>query len=508
MPLARPPDRESLMSRVPHLNRAACVVLVAVFVPGVAADQHEFPYEAIVRTEQVEVRAGPGQRYYVTGHIKQNDRITVRRHDPGGWFMIDPPPGSFSYVDASLVEKTGESTGKIVVRGDGPAGRALVRIGSQVSDDHSYYGRELTSGDEVQLLGDATLQTDRGPVRYYRIAPPPLEYRWVKGDFIVPARKLDSDDPFAQENLPQASNEPAAAESTWTPEPLEPLPPASRERNAATISQQSRSKLARTPEEEMADLDRRYIELINSPPEQWDLDGLTSDFRQLKARVNGALAAKIDQRLDALDSRRKIYVEFQEFLNLTRQTEERDAALRASLTQFTQEVPAIPADDTSLPLEILPIELPPATAPSETPGLALPALPGPGVPGPAVPVQNVPVQGPAPTLPTSGVPAVGAPVPEGPAPAMAPSSGSAVMPALNGAGVVQKIPARQPGGFLYALTDTNGRVLAILRPEARVDLESQVGQSIGVIGRRNFDPAFGVDVIVVRQVMPVQLVDR
>src|SRR5690606_34846256 len=42
------------------------------------------------------------------------------------------------------------------------------------------------SGDEVRILGEKPHQTDRGPTTFYKIAPPRLEYRWVKGDFIVP----------------------------------------------------------------------------------------------------------------------------------------------------------------------------------------------------------------------------------------------------------------------------------------------------------------------------------
>ena len=102
--------------------------------------------------------------------------------------MISPPPGSFSWIDGTYVEKTGPDTGvvKVPSQGDQLPPRVVVWIGSQFTDEHKTSARRLATGDEVRILGEKPMQTDRGPTTFYQIAPPRQEYRWVKGDFIVP----------------------------------------------------------------------------------------------------------------------------------------------------------------------------------------------------------------------------------------------------------------------------------------------------------------------------------
>ena len=60
------------------------------------------PFEAIVQSapgEEVYARSGPGkERFYPTTKLANGQKVTVRRKDPGGWFMIDPPEGSFTSV--------------------------------------------------------------------------------------------------------------------------------------------------------------------------------------------------------------------------------------------------------------------------------------------------------------------------------------------------------------------------------------------------------------------------
>ncbi|MBL8848846.1 MAG: hypothetical protein JNG89_04150, partial [Planctomycetaceae bacterium] len=58
----------------------------------------QFPYEATVQADDVHVRSGPGLRHYPTGKLNSGDHVTVIRHDPGGWYMIAPPAGSFSWI--------------------------------------------------------------------------------------------------------------------------------------------------------------------------------------------------------------------------------------------------------------------------------------------------------------------------------------------------------------------------------------------------------------------------
>jgi hypothetical protein len=416
------------------------------------AESRSFPYEATVRSAEVEVRSGPGQRYYVTGRLKLNDRVTVHRHDPGGWFMIAPPPGSFSYIDAALVRREGENTGVVEAppSDDPNAPRPIVRIGSEFGDEHSFYGRELANGDTVQILGEKMLNTDRGAVRVYRIAPPALEYRWVKGDFIVAA---------GEELRPQAVT------TSFEVRPAMPPATAAIRSEVAPFVRPARAELpaptatatgptnASGLKEAVTDLDLRYLELIQQSPEHWDLDGLVRDYEAIRPQTEGSLRDQIDERLAALESRQKIWTDYLEFVQLTTATSQRDAAL---------------------------LGLPPGAAPAAggTTQIADPAL-----------------------APASGVMSD-----EGVQPAAfeAPAA-AAPQPKLNGAGIVQRMPTGPRGQFVHVLTSPQGQVLAVLQAAPQLGLDQYVGRSLGVIGRRQFDPRRGVDVIDVRQILPVQL---
>jgi uncharacterized protein YgiM (DUF1202 family) len=71
----------------------AITVLLLATSP-VRAQSTTFPYEAIVDADDVYARSGPGKRYYPTMKVRSGLRVSVYRHDPGGWYMIAPPPGS------------------------------------------------------------------------------------------------------------------------------------------------------------------------------------------------------------------------------------------------------------------------------------------------------------------------------------------------------------------------------------------------------------------------------
>ena len=527
-----------------------CAVLDIVAARPVSADgSRSFPYEALVRTAEVEVRSGPGQRYYVTGRLRQNERVTVHRHDPGGWYMISPPSGSFSWIDADLVRPAGGTTGIIEVPQTigAPAPRALVRIGSEFSDDHAYYGRELTTGDEVQILGEKTLITDRGAARMYKIAPPALEYRWVKGDFIVPAGEAASApsgevDPFAgnfPRSTPIANVQPAAT-------PAAPRPaaaPTPQSRPAAQWSAAATAGIAppNPLKEEMAQLDERFIRVTRTTPEHWDLDRLLTDYQSLRARADAPLAAQIDQRLTALGSRRQVWENYQEFLRLTTETSQRDAALAAQQTgglgpaMFVSGATPrlIIGEDESL-LSSSDTQAGGLMAPSgvtQTGGLMAPngvtqaggVMPDNGVTpagwqteAPTVPgaanshpsTMAAPSFAPGPFLgpaPHTTPAAAAMPGPQAaPAPTGEPTAPSAT-PRLDGAGLITRIPTNRPGVSQFVLTDTQGRVLAVLQPMPGLNLDSHVGQPFGVIGARFHDPRSQVDVIQVRQLLPVQL---
>lgn len=277
------------------------------------AQQPNFPYPATIAVDDVEVRCGPGQRFYVTSKLQQGARVLVHRHDHGGWFMIAPPPGSFSWIDAELVELQGNvGVVRVPTAPNGQPGRAIVRIGSALSDDHAYSGRQLSPGEQVTVIGRQTLRTEQGYREMLKIEPPPQEFRWIKGDFVVPLDNLvhqqQEHDPY---QIP--------------PQHRTRLP---RDLIIAADSTPPRNSPAQgniTPQ--LSLLDQRLAEMLNKDPREWQLDQLATEYRGLQAQGTDREKSQIQERLKLIEERRAIWDRYQQFAQLTAATTRRDAQL-------------------------------------------------------------------------------------------------------------------------------------------------------------------------------------
>ena len=101
--------------------------------------------------------------------------VEIYRHDPGGWYAIRPPRGSFSWVPARLLQPT---TGHLAtVNGD----RVVSRVGSRFSDVRDVIQVRLDRGEEVEIIEIKTLMTGGQSEQWCKIAPPAGEFRWVFG---------------------------------------------------------------------------------------------------------------------------------------------------------------------------------------------------------------------------------------------------------------------------------------------------------------------------------------
>src|SRR5580704_469915 len=158
----------------------------------------EFPYEAIIEADEAYVRCGPGKNFYPTMKLTRGQHITVRRHDPGGWFMIDPPSGSFSLIRMEDVVQEGNIA--TVKRLD--VGQASVRIGSALDPTaDSIFQRKLSSGERAEILGEVIIPRKDRQVPMFRIRPPRGEFRWIEGSDLAPLdpeiKQQQARDPFS-----------------------------------------------------------------------------------------------------------------------------------------------------------------------------------------------------------------------------------------------------------------------------------------------------------------------
>ncbi|WP_437204947.1 SH3 domain-containing protein [Planctomicrobium sp. SH664] len=422
-------------------------------------------YQGTVVGEDVEVRCGPGAQFYVTGKLKMNDLVTVRRHDHGGWYMIDPPAGSFSWIDATLVDRVSPERGVVAITPEeNRLPRAIVRIGSEFSEEHSFSGRELFNGDEVTILGEQTLRGPRGAVRMLKIAPPAQEFRWVKGEFIVPNSKQIQQqlavDPFQvpaehRQRLVTENRSPLLSPATATDEKVAEAAPA---------------ELPTTPSQKkisdefdlLSKIDQDYSDMVAKPASEWVLDPIIARYEQLKASASPQIVAMIDQRMPVVQKRQEIAGHYQRFLKVAAETSERDAQLLGTQASFQQaEAPVVenPQPAMAMPLQETPRMLSPAAATSH---------------------------------------------PIAPASATQPAASPTGKSKFSGAGMVQQV-LPTPGLPPYVLVAPDGRFLAFLKPAEGVAMDEWIGKAAAMTGPRAFDNAVGGDVIQVESVSAVQL---
>ena len=443
----------------------------ALFANGmvVRAEDRKFPYEAIVETENGEnVRSGPGPKYYPTDKLQKGDRVMVHRHDPGGWCMITPPPGSFSWIRAEHVQKSGKGSGVLKANG------VVVHIGSTINpDEFTTVQANLSKSDAVEILGERNFNFDDGPRLMYKISPVKREWRWIPRKSIVAVDALRQD-PFPPEQ-PQRKKRTGPVANADEDSFAQPISTASTS-NETVVESTARSEkqtsatagVRRTgPDTEqltaartrLDEIDNHFREMIRQEPPTWDLDSLETLYKELDEDFEIAtITSSIVLRLDAVKRYRGIQKNYLEFSQLSSETKQRDAQLMAIQPQ---------------------------------PGAGQQSVPG------SNPVPyNAPLTAMAPVQPAMS---------QTPAQKPAQAQAQAQTPAFDGAGIVQKMAKTFPGGPQYVLIAPDGRMLSFLTAEPGVDLNRHVGRAMGVVGQRVHRNDWNADTITVRSLQPVQL---
>ncbi|MBI3862167.1 MAG: hypothetical protein HY290_09760 [Planctomycetia bacterium] len=423
------------------------VTAVLLAAPVEAAPKVKFPYEATVEAEEVYVRSGAGStKYYPTAKLRRGEKVVVHRHDPGGWFMIAPPPGSFSWVPAKYVQKSSAHRGVIT------ANNVAIRVGSFESDIRDVYQRTLAENDEVRIIGEKMLPPETGPGQpelWYRIEPPRGEWRWVPGQAVAPVQLgglTAGEDPFvAPETDGSPRRSPASRgahdSSTSFETPLTdettkeytagdtsfgaPLESALSNRPLVRKGGKPEKRQNRKQDDLLDELDRldvRFRSILDKGPLEWDFDQLERDYVALRAESGSPnIERMIDTRLDRIAGYRKVNSDESELARIQDETSRRDAELAE--IQRRQEAQLT----------------------------------------------------------------------------------SARKPQFDGAGIVNRAALHRRGAPRYALLNQSGKVLAYLVPTPGVDLERWIGRAAGVTGPRAPNPELKADQITVNRLTPVQL---
>lgn len=164
------PFFRSAVLRLVAAAHVACVTLPAL--------GQQFPYTAYTNAPDVYLRSGPGENYYPVAKLDHGEKVEVYRHDPGGWYAIRPPAGSFSWVSAEFVEPRQGNLGLIV--GD----HVVARVGSSFSDTRDVIQVRLDRGEEVEILEAHEFNSGPAAQTWYKISPPAGEFRWISGRYL------------------------------------------------------------------------------------------------------------------------------------------------------------------------------------------------------------------------------------------------------------------------------------------------------------------------------------
>ena len=440
------------------------------------AAKRTFPYDAVVNAEEALVRSGNGTRYYPTLKLKKGSHVTVHRHDPGGWFMISPPQGSFSWIRAEHVQKTGNQSGRVIENG------VVVRVGSSFGESRDVEQIRLSKNDEVTILGSKNVPTEFGNVLMYQIKPPTGEWRWIEGHLIIPTDQyspgktppapvdqpiaVNQSDPFSPGN---SLNNPTVPKQEMIKTPTD----GSARRSVPEEEQMAAAKDA------IKTIDTQFRAMIEAEPTAWDLDGLEQDYKTLQGEIkHPAIASKIDLRIEAVNRYRKVESEYQDFLKLAEETSKRDAEL-VSMAPEQNKTSRYPTPDSTISpgSESL---LPPTPEPASEPT--------------------------APTQPLTPLPQPSAPQPSVPQPGMSQQPAPPTQPQFSGAGIVRRLNNVRPGMPTHALTAPNGQFLAYLQPVSpQINLDAALGRPVGVTGKRWFRNDLRGEYILVESMMPVRL---
>ena len=157
------------------------VCFCALSVDSMRAEE-PFPYTGYIAGKNVYVRSGPGKNYYPTDKLQQGTSLEIWRHDPGGWFAVRPPEGSYSWVRAKYLRPTDEQ-GVFVVAAD----RVITRVGSKLNEQRDVIQIRLQRGEQVEVF--QTIGT--GGNAWCKVAPPAGEFRWVFGQLIERRSKTE-----------------------------------------------------------------------------------------------------------------------------------------------------------------------------------------------------------------------------------------------------------------------------------------------------------------------------
>jgi SH3-like domain-containing protein len=421
-----------------------CILLATAATLPLRAEE-QFPYTAYINSDDVYIRSGPGQNYYPTSKLKLGEAVEVYRHDPGGWYAIRPPEGSFSWV-AQRYLKLGRDN-IAVINGD----RVVARVGSSFSDVRDVIQVRLERGEEVEVLQTRTLEAAQGGEKWAKVGPVSGEFRWVLGKFLdrtKPEPTLVADAPSVSSPTPPTQAASAtdgesadAPKSAFRPlrsstaaktrqasfdsaAPAEPgkLPSSEKEQPLTTARPKTAGNTVNEDafQAEIDQIDLEISQIVAEEPTVWAFDDLKTRAETAVSRAQTALERG---RARLVLSKIERFQEIKDRFDRVNVVKSESTAREAELTA------------------------------------AIVAKPEAQQPGPQDPLSK-----------------------------------------FDGVGWLTSVVSFRLGTPHYALVDERGAVRAYVTPAPGVNLRPYMGRQVGITGQRGFMPEFNTNHLTARQI--------
>ena len=137
--------------------------------------------ESTITAPEVEVRSGPSPKFYPTTKLHQGDRVRIVEHKEGDWLAIEPPAGSFSWINQRMIDFKEGSPTALVMASDTP-----VLIGSTLTNEEPSVQAlvKLQRGTQLVILSRRMAYKSDSSA-WLPIQPTPQEVRYIPASAVA-----------------------------------------------------------------------------------------------------------------------------------------------------------------------------------------------------------------------------------------------------------------------------------------------------------------------------------
>jgi hypothetical protein len=265
----------------------------------------DLPADAVVVVVALDVFDAPDDTSVASARLGRGDRVRVRDTERPGWLTIDPPQGSFCWVEESVL---GLPDAGQCARVTGPG--APVRSGHPQTRIPGALRMELAQGSVVQLLSRPPLYLGEGGQRrtWRAIAPPQGDVRYIHADGVrIDIRQM------------------RAGETESAPSPA---PPAEIRTAYATPAAQPAATIAPDVAHALARIESVHRAALHAPIEQWNLTEVHKRYEDLlRGLTEPAAISAIRARLEEVARHEATARDARQIETLLARSRRRDASI-------------------------------------------------------------------------------------------------------------------------------------------------------------------------------------